>query len=53
MRESERMWRVHQRAAFTHDVDARTVRFPTAVDADSPDDIGLGPIDDVSVAFRG
>ena len=50
--EYEGMRRVHQRAAFVVD-DARTVRFVTAIDADSPADIDLGPINDVLVDLRG
>ena len=45
-------WRVHQRAVFIVD-DTRTVRFVTTTAADSPDDIGLGPINDVIHEIRG
>ena len=46
------MRRVHQRAAFIID-DTRTIRFATAIDADAPDDIALGPINDVLQDLRG
>jgi peroxiredoxin Q/BCP len=44
--EYEGMRRVHQRAVFVID-DSRTVRFATTMDAASPEDIELGPINDV------
>ena len=44
--------RVHQRAAFTVD-DTRPLRVVTAIDADSSDDIDLGPINDVLLELRG
>jgi peroxiredoxin len=50
--EYEGMRRVHQRAVFVID-DSRTVRFVTTIDADSPDDIDLGPINDVLRDIRG
>lgn len=49
--EYEGMRRVHQRAAFIID-DSRTIRFVAVVDADSPDDIDLGPINDVLQELR-
>ncbi|MBB6646403.1 redoxin domain-containing protein [Halobellus ruber] len=49
--EYEGMRRVHQRAAFTID-DGRTVRFATTMDATSPNDIELGPINDVLRGLR-
>lgn len=44
--ESEGMRRVHQRAVFVVD-DTQTVRFSTVIEAESPDDIDLDPINDV------
>jgi peroxiredoxin len=43
--EYDGMRRVHQRAVFIID-DTRTVRFSGTVDAESPDDIELGPINE-------
>ena len=44
--EYEGMRQVHQRAVFVVD-DTGTVRFATVVEADAPEDIDLGPINDV------
>lgn len=49
--ELDGMRRVHQRAAFVID-DTRTVRFVATIDADSPEDIELGPINDVMAKLR-
>jgi len=49
--EYDGMRRVHQRAVFIID-DTRTVRFATVIEADSPDDIDLGPINDVFQDLR-
>lgn len=50
--EYEGMRRVHQRAVFVVD-DTRTVRFAIVVDADSPEDIDLSPINDVLQGLLG
>lgn len=50
--EHDGMRRVHQRAVFVID-DTRTIRFATAIEADSPDDIDLTPINDVLTDLRG
>lgn len=50
--ELDGMRRVHQRAAFVID-DTRTIRFVTTIDANSPEDIDLGPINDVIADLRG
>lgn len=47
----EGMKRVHQRALYLID-DERTVRFATAVEADSPEDIDLRPVLDELRAIR-
>ena len=44
--EYDEMRQLHQRAVFVVD-DTRTVRFATIVDAESPDDIDLSPINDM------
>jgi len=50
--EYEGMRRVHQRAVFIID-DTRTVRFVETIDADSPDDIDLRPLNDAMRELRG
>jgi peroxiredoxin len=49
--EYEGMSHVHQRAVFLVD-DTQTIRFVTAIDADSPDDIDLSPINEALQSFR-
>lgn len=44
--EVDGMSRIHRRSVFLIDPDG-TVRFSTAVEADSPDDVDLSPINDV------
>jgi peroxiredoxin len=43
--ESDGMRRVHERVVFLID-DSRTIRFATSIDAESPDEIDLSPINE-------
>ena len=46
------MRRVHRRAVFLID-DTRTIRFVAAIEAESPDDIDLNPLNEVLADLRG
>jgi peroxiredoxin len=50
--EYDGMRRVHRRAVFLID-DTRTIRFVAAIEAESPDDIDLNPLNEVLADLRG